>query len=260
MSGQFTTLYEIISYQGKKRKRKVALFVDDEKIRYGEILEKVDKLALFLTQKGIKEGDRVALFLRNSPEFIYTVFAVSKIGAIAVPINTFLKSEELDYILKDAGAKLLVASQIHEKVVNANSVCKDIIWEGDSPDTNLVTFSDAYHNTVLNDNSKTQVPRTQEDCAIIIYTSGTTGKPKGAMLSNKNLLSNMEYSKKLIEVTAKDRVIVFLPMFHTFTFTVGVAMPLYVGGSMVIIKSLQPFANVFKQTLMKRVTLFFGIP
>ena len=202
----------------------------------------------------------MALFLRNSPEFIYTVFALSKIGAIAVPVNTFLKSEELDYILKDAGAKLLVASQIHEKVVNANSVCKDIIWEGDITDTNLVTFSDAYHNTVLNDNSKTQVPRTQDDCAIIIYTSGTTGKPKGAMLSNENLLSNMEYSKKLIEVTAKDRVIVFLPMFHTFTFTVGVAMPLYVGGSMVIIKSLQPFANVFKQTLMKRVTLFFGIP
>jgi long-chain acyl-CoA synthetase len=95
---------------------------------------------------------------------------------------------------------------------------------------------------------------------VIIYTSGTTGNPKGAMLSNKNILSNMEYSKKLIEVTSKDRLIVFLPMFHTFTFTVGVAMPLYVGGSMVIIKSLQPFSNIFKQTLTKRVTLFFGIP
>jgi long-chain acyl-CoA synthetase len=95
---------------------------------------------------------------------------------------------------------------------------------------------------------------------VIIYTSGTTGKSKGAMLSNKNLLSNMEYSKKLIEVTSKDRLIVFLPMFHTFTLTVGVIMPLYVGGSMVIIKSLQPFSNIFKQTLMKRVTLFFGIP
>jgi len=260
MAGQFTTLYEIISYQGRKRKRKVALFVDDEKICYGEILEKVDKLALFLTQKGIKEGDRVALFLRNSPEFIYTVFAVSKIGAVAVPINTFLKSEELDYILKDAGAKLLVASQIHEKVVNANAVCKDIIWEGDNADKKAVTFSDAYRDPVSEDNRTTQVPRTQDDCAIIIYTSGTTGKPKGAMLSNGNLLANMEYSKKLIEVTAKDRIIVFLPMFHTFTFTVGVGMPLYVGGSMVIIKSLQPFANVFKQTLMKRVTLFFGIP
>jgi long-chain acyl-CoA synthetase len=256
MDEQFTTLYEIVSYQAHKRKRKVALFVDDEKISYGEVLEKVDKLAAFLVQKGIKEGDRIALFLRNSPEFIYTVFAVSKIGAISVPINTFLKSEELDYILNDSGATLLVASQIHEKVVNENSICKDIIWEGDVTDESLVTFKDTFKE----ENCSTQVERTQDDCAIIIYTSGTTGQPKGAMLSNKNLLSNMEYSKQLIEVTAKDRVIVFLPMFHTFTFTVGVAMPLYVGGSMVIIKSLQPFANVFKQTLMKRVTLFFGIP
>jgi long-chain acyl-CoA synthetase len=219
-------------------------------------LEKVDKLAGFFTQQGLKEGDKVALFLRNSPEFIYTVFAVSKIGAISVPVNTFLKSEELDYILNDSGATLLVASQIHEKVVNENSICKDIIWEGDVTDESLVTFKDTFRE----ENRSTQVERTQDDCAIIIYTSGTTGQPKGAMLSNKNLLSNMEYSKQLIEVTAKDRVIVFLPMFHTFTFTVGVAMPLYVGGSMVIIKSLQPFANVFKQTLMKRVTLFFGIP
>jgi long-chain acyl-CoA synthetase len=80
------------------------------------------------------------------------------------------------------------------------------------------------------------------------------------MLSNKNLLSNIEFARKLIEVTPKDRVIVFLPMFHSFTFTVGVIMPLYVGGSMVIIKSLQPFSNIFKQTLTRRVTLFFGIP
>ncbi len=260
MAEQFTTLYEIISYQAKKRKRKVALFVGNEKIRYAEILEKVDKLAAFLSQKGIQEGDRVALFLRNSPEFIYTVFAVSKIGAISVPVNTFLKSEELDYILDDSGAKLLVASQIHEKVVNENTKCQNIIWEGDVTDNNLETFNDLFADNSLGKNNTIQVNRTLNDCAIIIYTSGTTGKPKGAMLSNQNLLSNMEYSKQLIEVTSKDRVIVFLPMFHTFTFTVGVAMPLYVGGSMVIIKSLQPFANVFKQTLMKRVTLFFGIP
>ena len=256
MSKQFSNLYDIVKYQAEKHKRKVALIVDDEKINYAKILENVDRLAAFLTQKGIKEGDRVALFLRNSPEFIYTVFAVSKIGAISVPVNTFLKSEELEYILSDAGAKLLVASKIHEKVVNENSVCKNILWEGDAADENVLTFSDVKRE----ENLTSQVKRTEDDCAIIVYTSGTTGKPKGAMLSNSNLLSNMEYSKKLIDVTEKDRVIVFLPMFHTFTFTVGVAMPLYVGGSMVIIKSLQPFANVFKQTLTKRVTLFFGIP
>jgi len=256
MNNTFSALYEVISYQAQKRKRKVALFVDDEKITYFEILEKVDKLAGFLTHKGIKEGDTVALFLRNSPEFIYTIFAISKIGAIAVPINTFLKEEELDYILGDSGAKMLVASQVHENVVTKNSVCQNILWEGEIADQEAMNFEQVNHCEA----NVGQTVRSLDDCAIIIYTSGTTGKPKGAMLSNKNVLSNMEYSQKLMEVKEKDRVIVFLPMFHSFTFTAGVAMPLFVGASMVIIKSLQPFSNIFKQTLTKRVTLFFGIP
>jgi long-chain acyl-CoA synthetase len=259
MDYQFSNLYEVITYQAKKRKRKVALLVDSEKITYGDILEKVDKLAGFFTQKGIKEGDRVALFLRNSPEFIYTIFAVSKIGAISVPINTFLKEEELDYILEDSGAKLFVTSQIYEKVVNAGSaraLCGSILWEGESENQDHILFDEA-----LSIETRVEhVERSLDDCAIIIYTSGTTGKPKGAMLSNKNILSNIEFSRKVMKVKPKDRVIVFLPMFHAFTFTAGVMMPLYVGASIVIIKSLQPFSNIFKQTLTKRVTMFVGIP
>ncbi len=256
MEQAFSSLYEIIVYQAKKRKGKTALFSDEEKISYRELLDKADKVALFLHEQGIREGDKVALFLRNSPEFIYSIFAISKIGAIIVPVNTFLKTEEMEYILEDSSAKLLIASQIHEKVAKANTVCSNILWEGEKKEGQDHHFETLWQT----ERQIAQVTRSIDDCAIIIYTSGTTGKPKGAMLSNKNALSNMEYSKKLIEVTDKDRIIVFLPMFHTFTFTVGVAMPLYVGGSMVIIKSMLPFANIFKQTLMKRVTLFFAVP
>jgi long-chain acyl-CoA synthetase len=106
----------------------------------------------------------------------------------------------------------------------------------------------------------TQVPRGLDDEAVIIYTSGTTGKPKGAILSNKNVLSNADSGRRTINVKAKDRAIVFLPMFHTFTFSIGVILPLYVGASIVIIRSITPFSNIFKQVLTKRVTLFFGIP
>jgi len=261
MSYQFNNFYELITFQAKKRRSKVALLVDDEKITYGDILEKVDKLAGYLVQKGVKEGDKIALFLRNSPEFIYTIFAASKLGAILVPVNTFLKEEELSYILEDSGSSLLVASAIYDKVVNsskASSLCQFILWEGEelAKGEKHLHFEEALNS----DTPAEHTQRALEDTAVIIYTSGTTGKPKGAMLSNKNLLSNVEVSRKLIEVTSKDRIIVFLPMFHAFTFTAGVMMPLYVGGSIVIIKSLQPFSNIFKQTLTKRVTLFVGIP
>jgi len=261
MEYPYSNFYEFLEVQAKKRNRKVALFVDEEKITYGKVLENVDNLASFFFQKGIKEGDKIALFLRNSPEFIYTVFALSKIGAIVVPVNTFLKEEELSYILKDSESKALVASVVYEEVVNRSNAqvqCDLLLWEGESPRTDEKNIS--FKEALLCTEDVKHILRGLEDTAVLIYTSGTTGKPKGAMLSNKNLLSNIEFARKLIKVKPKDRVIVFLPMFHSFTFTVGVIMPLYVGGSMVIIKSLQPFSNIFKQTLTKRVTLFFGIP
>ena len=261
MKYKFNNFYELIVFHAKKRKNKVALLVDDTTITYVELKERVDKLAAFLVDKGVKEGDKVALFLRNSPEFIYSIFAISKIGAILVPINTFLKDEELSYILKDSGSSVLIASTMYEKVVHqsqASTLCEFIIWEGDEV---LEDAQNVYVNTALqSDKQVAQKVRELEDTAIIIYTSGTTGKPKGAMLSNKNIISNAYSGQKTVNVKAKDRAIVFLPMFHSFTFSIGVMLPLSVGGSIVIIKSITPFANIFKQTLTKRVTLFFGIP
>ena len=261
MEYKFSNLYEIIVQQAKKRKNKIALLVDDEKVTYGNILANADKLAGFLAEKGIKEGDRIALFLRNSPEFIYTVFAASKVGAIIVPINTFLKEEELSYILEDSGSSVLVASVIYDKVVKrskAGLLCQFIVWEGNEGAEDEQNYS--FKEALRSESEAEYVARDLEDTAVIIYTSGTTGKPKGAMLSNKNILSNAESGRRTIDVKPKDRGIVFLPMFHSFTFSIGVILPLYVGASIVIIPSIKPFSNIFKQVLTKRVTLFFGIP
>ena len=258
---KFNNFYELIDFQATKRKKKTALIINDEKISYGEIKEASDKLAAYLSEKGVKEDDKVALFLRNSAEFIYSIFAVSKLGAILVPINTFLKSEELSYILEDSGSTMLIASAIHDKVVNssnASSLCPFILWEGEEAAVGETHLH--FDEALAHDKSVNSQARTLEDTAIIVYTSGTTGKPKGAMLSNKNILSNADSGKRTINVKPKDRGIVFLPMFHSFTFSIGVMLPLYVGASIVIIQSIQPFSNIFKQTLTKKVTLFFGIP
>jgi len=261
MKYKFNNFYELIAFHAKKRKNKVALLVDETKITYAEIKERADKLAAFLVDKGVKEGDKVALFLRNSPEFIYSIFAISKIGAVLVPVNTFLKDEELSYILKDSGSSVLIASAIHDKVVNhsqASTLCNFIIWEGDEDvkGEKHLDFSEALQSNSVVEHKV----RDLEDTAVIVYTSGTTGKPKGAMLSNKNIISNVYSGQKTVNVKARDRGIVFLPMFHSFTFSIGVMLPLSVGASIVIIKSITPFSNIFKQTLTKRVTLFFGIP
>jgi len=258
---KFNSFYEMIRVHGTQKAGKTALFVDDDKISYALLLDKVNALAGYLSIKGIQKGDRVALFLRNSPEFLITLCAVSKIGAVSVPINTFLKAEEIDYILEDSNSIMLVASSIYKTEIdksNAEDLCDLVIWKGDidKPNSFNVRFIDAINSKMSIHETKNSI----DDMAIIIYTSGTTGRPKGAMLSYRNIFSNSIAAVERIKVNEKDIGIVFLPMFHSFTLSIGVILMMYVGGSIVIIKSIKPFNNIFKQTLTKKVTLFLGIP
>ena len=92
--------------------------------------------------------------------------------------------------------------------------------------------------------------------AHIIYTSGTTGHPKGALISYGNLFSNLEGIERIFKITKRDRFVVFLPMFHSFTLTAMVLLPIYMACSIILVKSVFPFSNVSKQVLFKRTTVF----
>jgi len=265
MQYPYKNFYDLIATQSEKIGKKTAIFVGDEKVSYHDIHQRADNLAGYLASQGVKEGDKVALFMRNSAEFVYAVFAISKLGAVSVPINTFLKEGELAYILGDSGVKVLLASTIHDKVVSSSEVQSQVnltLWEGE--DSNQaerqgerdISFQQALQCSEPVDAVETEM----ESLAVIIYTSGTTGKPKGAMLSFRNMFSNAHGGGLHVKATKKDRIVVFLPMFHSFTFTIGVIMPLYLGASSVVVPSLKPFSNIFKQVLLKRVTIFLGIP
>ena len=96
--------------------------------------------------------------------------------------------------------------------------------------------------------------------AHIIYTSGTTGHPKGALISYNNLFSNLSGIEQIFQISQKDRFVVFLPMFHSFTLTAMVLLPIYQACSIILVKSVFPFSNVLKQVLLKRATIFLGVP
>src|SRR3989442_1533375 len=97
--------------------------------------------------------------------------------------------------------------------------------------------------------------RKESDLAVFIYTSGTTGRPKGAMLSHGNLLHNVEGCRLCLHTVEEDRFAVLLPMFHSYMLTVGIFLPMLVGGSIVIIKSLHPPRNVIQEILTKQPTI-----
>ena len=299
MQYEYNNFYEILTKVAKESPNQIVLFEEKEKLKYHELKQNVDKVAAYLQLCGVSFGDKVAMAVANSQEFIISYLAITAIGAVAVPMNTFLKTTEFEYIINDCGARVLFASSSLAKELIALSdleILRKIIWIGQTPkklqsaskeefsnideeygesaylsstpqilkedmgkgyEVKNINFTEALsHKYTL---SITKYPKI-DDLMHIIYTSGTTGKPKGAMISYKNILSNLVGAHKRFIVKKSDRFIVFLPMFHSFTLTAMVLLPIFSSASMVLIKSVFPFSNVLKQALLKRVTVFLGIP
>ena len=262
MKYKYNNFYEMIEENAKKYKNKPAYFIDNRKITWERFKKKVDTFSRALHLLGVKKGDKIPILVTNSLEFIVAMQGIQKIGAVAVPINTFLKEDEIAFILNDIEANMLIASsklKNNIKNIRKKTSVKKIIWEGDieKVDENNISFKEILSN--FDSHEVIDTPKI-DDLAFIIYTSGTTGKPKGAMLTYKNIFSNILGVNELINITNKDRFIAYLPMFHSFTMTVNLLLPMYSASAVVIIRSIMPFSNIIKQTLLKRVTIFTGVP
>lgn len=259
----YQNFYDMLDAAASSTPKKTVIFINDRKVSYQEFLHKVDAFARFLEIAGVGVGDKVALIAPNSEEFVVSVYAATKIGAVIVPVNNMLKANEYAYILNDCEAKLLITSeQFKAEVLElpAQTKVEKIVWIDEAPqiDSHNIVFDEILETHRHGEESKGLSKL--DDLAIIFYTSGTTGHPKGAMMSYRNIFSNMIAGSERFDVTHKDRFIVYLPMFHAFTFTVMLLIPFYNRGSFVIIPKLLPFSNIIKQTLLKRVTVFLGVP
>jgi len=256
----FENFYEMLASVASEQPNKKVIFIEKESYTYRQFLSKVDRFARALELIGVGKGDKIALICPNGIEFVLSVFSISKLGAVTVPINTMLKNEEYRYILADCGAKVLISGSKLAKEVNNLTSLEHTIWIDKAP------VEDARHlvlEEILSDHLHTHMPVSPaklDDTAVIFYTSGTTGHPKGAMISNRNLFSNLVAAKERFDLRPNDRFIVYLPMFHSFTFAIMVILPFYMRASFVIIPSIFPFSNIIKQTLLKRVTIFMGVP
>ncbi|MEA1914050.1 MAG: fatty acid--CoA ligase [Campylobacterota bacterium] len=255
--------YQMLEQNKQKFPKKPIIFCEGTTLNNTQLIDNVDILARHLELGGIKPGDKIALILSNSVEFIISFFAVTRIGAVCVPINNFLKREELEFILNDCEARWLFTSNKFLKEVKSlqkATTVEKTIWCDDFKDLDESNFSfDSILNSVHEDHVHHHNPLI-DDLAVIVYTSGTTGKPKGAMLSYKNIFSNVISANKRFEITQKDRFVVYLPMFHSFTLSIMVLLPFYSASAIVILKSVFPFSNVLKAALLKRVTIFLGVP
>ncbi len=250
MSPTNTCLHGALLHQSARHSSKTAIYWGDTEVSYLALSYSIRNIAVKLQLAGVKSGDHVGLWMKNCPEFIIAYFAILSCGAVVVPVNNFLKPAEIRFILEDAEANV---------VVSENAL---IAQAGDLTSSNaqpkLLAIEDLLNGAA--DAGFNPVPRTRDDLAVIIYTSGTTGRPKGAMLSHGNLLHNVASCEVVLAAVDADRFAVMLPLFHSFMMTVGMILPLMVGGSIVLIKSLNPPKNAIIEIIRRGATILPAVP
>jgi len=207
-------------------------------VTWARVREDVRSVAGFLMDQDIKKGDRIAILSENRYEWAVTDLAIQLVGAINVALYTTLPASQCEFIVKNSGSKLFFVStgiQL-KKAVAIFRNCPDLksVIAFDEPkvkkdmdhdyvslfDTICSLGSGSYpkHEGVIQERIDSFVP---EDIATLIYTSGTTGQPKGAMLTHRNIVSNIKSAHQAIHITEADRTLSFLPLSHSFERTCG---------------------------------------
>jgi len=203
------SLYEFLQEATTEYPERVALIFMGSEVTYKEMQQNIDRTANALAGLGVSKGDRVALMLPNCPQYVYSYYACMKLGAIVVQLNPLYTSNEVEFVLNDSGAKVIVAVDtvfgsfhaVRHKVAVEHAIVARMLWtevEGEN-----LFFDDLLQQTLPQVEHAKINPR--EDLAVFQYTGGTTGFPKAVMLSHFNLTSNVIQIREWITPYFKHR-------------------------------------------------------
>ena len=198
-----------------------------------DVVEKIRRIAIGLSQMGVKAGDRIAIISENRPEWSLTDLAILSLRAVNVPIYTTQAVDQIRYILEDSGAKMLFVSgkkllkHAEQAIQSVERIEKLVFFDSDSKpegDNRSVTLTEveqlgeAAGDSIDFEQLLSEVEA--DDLATIIYTSGTTGEPKGVMLTHENFVSNVVSISRGLPIKSSDRSLAVLPLSHIFERTV----------------------------------------
>jgi malonyl-CoA/methylmalonyl-CoA synthetase len=226
---------------------------DPADFTFGALDEHSDALAAGFAKLGVVKGDRLGLFCGNGPEFIITYLAHLKLGAITVPINVLYRETEIAHIVNDAEIKIITTD--HERLP-VLSACRKALK---SVEQILVADGDSWPEAASCGDDPPRPEIAPDDLAGIIYTSGTTGRSKGAMLSHGNLMSNILALRDTWRLSAEDRFLLCLPLFHLHGLGNGVHGWLLTGMHATLMPRFR--AEPALEALRAReISLFYGVP
>jgi long-chain acyl-CoA synthetase len=215
---------ELLESRAGENGDKTYLFseTDGRRWNYREFDAAVNRAANLLAARGIGKGGVVSLLMPNSAEYIIAYFACFKLGALAGPVNSLLKSEEIEYVVGNSESKLLVVNSEFLPMLESGKFPEILVFDNESAVT-------AGLSETLED-----IDLAPDDDAIIIYTSGTTGKPKGCLLTHGNLIANARQIAGWMGFGESDRLLTIMPLFHMNAVSVTTMTALFAGGSTVV--------------------------
>ena len=264
-------IHSFLEDSAEKYPDKNALFANNTWHTYQEINDTANQLAHHLIEAGLKKGERVAIFIENSFEYVVTYYAILKVGGITVALNTDNTSENIEYIAKDCDISLFITNQVQlRKVQQLFKKKEKSVWQNNGilvwsklkeikiPDSDIefILLPETIKNSPIENINHSIIDL---DIASIVYTSGSTGEPRGATLSHLNIVSNTRSIVEYLKLTTNDRIMVVLPFYYIYGKSL-LNTHFFVGGSVVIDNRFM-YPNVVLETMQEQeITGFSGVP
>ncbi|MEG0271762.1 MAG: AMP-binding protein [Hydrogenoanaerobacterium sp.] len=287
---------ELISITIGKQLEKVAReYPDDEAVKYtdraytrtwGEFNAECDRIAKGFLALGVRRGDKIAIWATNVPQWLLTLFAAAKIGAILVTVNTSYKVFELEYLLRQSDTKVLVLIDGFKKtsyIDIINELCptlksspqgqyhnpflpllKTVVYAGEQPQApcGMLHWDELYTlGEKISDDSLAFVGDglSPHDVVNMQYTSGTTGFPKGVMLTHYNIINNGKCIGDCMRFSHEDKLCITVPFFHCFGLVLAIMACITHSTAMVPIDSYNP-VKIMEALQNEGCTAFHGVP
>jgi long-chain acyl-CoA synthetase len=280
-------LHQFLEETARKYPQQTATVFKGARLSYAQLDELTDRLAAGLAAMGLNKGDRVAIFMPNSPQFVIAFYGILKAGGVAVATNPLYTPREIEHQMKDSGAEfILVMSNFYRtlKEVQPNTRLKKVIVTNIKeyfPPLVRTIFSlfmekklghraelqggDEWLQDLLSRHTPEQRPEVEvrpDDVALLQYTGGTTGLSKGAVGLHRNLVANTlqcrAWQPQIQE--GKDVTLLAIPMFHVYGLIVGMSLSVYVGSAMVMIPNPRDLKDVLTSIDKYRPTMYPGVP
>lgn len=259
------TLVSNLREVANRRPDAIALVVGDDRVSYGELWQKITNVAHYLLHNGLEKGDRVAILLNNSIEYVTSYYGVLAAGGVSVALNTATKYRDLCNWINHCGANWLIMDSAHSEVLQLYDHYKGQI-------NILVSEKEATSETqgewdtlevILSIHQKVEIDDAVVckggDTAAIIYTSGTTGNPKGVTLTHDNLYKNTHSILQYLKLGESDSIVNVLPFYYSYGNSI-LHTHLASGARLVLVNNMVFPKIVLEQIQRERVTGFSGVP